>query len=166
MEVLDLIHLKTAFPVCFPTDFLVLSRNTPEENPYDFEALIDTERFRNIKWTGVDHLLLKRCYDIPYLFSPVAFHYYFPSFIVCSLKNFDDVELLVSLTIRFFHFPENEEWMDWRKKRFDLFDAKQWQMILQWLDWIELEHDDTIDSADIARAREGITKWAEPYASR
>lgn len=74
-------ELLKCFPSEYPEDLDYLSRSTSEEEPYDSEARDETIKYKGVSWVDVTAELLEEYYDIPLLFNPRAFHYFFPAFI-------------------------------------------------------------------------------------
>lgn len=88
-------ELLKCFPVEYPENLDYLSRSTPEEEPHDSEARDETIKYKGKRWVDVSTELLEECYDIPLLFNPRAFHYFFPAFIKQTQNTPEKNDLLI-----------------------------------------------------------------------
>lgn len=121
----------------YPEDLVQLSRNIPEEEPYDTEAFSATSEYEGVLWEKVESGMLANCYDIPFLFSAKAFHYFFPAFIRRSQQDYERLELFVDSLV-FFIADSND---DWSEKRWLEFSNKQLELVIKWLNWLLLKVD-------------------------
>lgn len=163
-----------------------------EISSYDFDSLILNERFRNRNWESIHSNVLKECYDAVCFLNPEAFQYFFPAFIKQSQVNTEDTSLLVDSILDILaegeiHWPESlkdieskllgkypevamalesisyKDLNEWRKKRLKLFTKKQWEVIREWLNWID--QDDRwvdVDRDVLHKAMKNSRKWVSP----
>jgi hypothetical protein len=192
MTVVSNEELTQCFQTSFPCDFENLAEISTEQFPGDNEALIETEKYKGKIWDEVTIELLNSCYDIPLLFNPTAFHYYFPAFIKLSQIEIEKSDLLVDLLISLladscFHWPESlsaiedlilnenpqiqealylideEKLNSWRKERLQLFTRPQWELILKWLNWINENKQWEVDRSVLCKAIQNASKWSQSW---
>ena len=93
--------------------------------------------FAGIKWQEISDELLLKQYDAIPLFTPQAFIYFLPAFLIYTLKNFDSHSLLGEFTI--YALTPDKKWnLDNMKsywtERLSLLSNKQMEVIYDFLD--------------------------------
>jgi hypothetical protein len=181
-------ELHQVFQSEYPKDLGQLARATEQEAPYDFEARTETGKFSGKRWEEIGTDLLQDCYDVPLLFNPRAFHYFFPAFIKQSQVDMEKTSLLVNTLINFLadsgiHWPESlkdaeaEIWRGnpeiseaiesinekdlsaWRQERWKLFTEQQWALVRKWLDWIGRDEQWEVDRDVLREAVKNAGDW-------
>lgn len=97
------------------------------------------EDFANVRWQEASDELLEGSYDKLPLFSPQAFNYFLPAFLIYTLDNFDDFYSEVCEFTLYALTPE-KSWIDekgeiskWYKQKFAPFTLAQMNLIYQFL---------------------------------
>lgn len=96
-----------------------------------------TEDFANVKWQKASGELLERNYDKLPLFSPEAFNYFLPAFLIYTLNNFDSCSEVGEFTI--YALTPKKKWNQdgmasyWIEK-FNLFTDQQMEVIYDFLE--------------------------------
>lgn len=123
------------------------------------ECLSLQEGFAGKSWKEVSPELIRGHYsDLP-LFSAGAFHAFIAAFLIYSLENFDDDNLVSEFTAYAFlpdkRAVEDEEHENWWKLKLSLFSDEQFELVLKYLDLVH-EHDKYFDRALMARGKERL----------
>lgn len=90
--------------------------------------------FENEDWKTIDKQIIEKNYGQMPLFSAEAFHYFFPSYLIYSLENFND-NFVLEFTI-YALIPSKKdlkERFDYWKERFQYFSNEQMETIYQFL---------------------------------
>jgi hypothetical protein len=144
-------ELLKCFSLEYPEDMDYLSRSTPEEEPHDSEARDETIKYKGIRWVDVSTELLEECYDIPLLFNPRAFHYFFPAFIKQTQDAPERNELLIDCLIGLLA----EETIP------DVESIQQTKKLLQKFEPEFKNEIDEITDSLLAIDKESLVKWIE-----
>lgn len=181
-------ELFQAFQREYPKDLDYLARTTEKEEPYDFEARIETEKYKGKSWERIGADMFQECYDIAFLFNPRAFYYFFPAFIKQSQVDSEKTSLLVGTLLNLLadsgiHWPESlkdaeskflrenpeiKEAIDsidekavsaWAQERWKFFTEQQWALIRKWLNWIDQDERWEVDREVLRQAMKNAEKW-------
>lgn len=187
-------ELFQAFQREYPKDLDYLARTTESEEPYDFEARTETEKYKGKRWEEIGSDMLQECYDIAFLFNARALHYFFPAFIKQSQLDVKKTGLLVDTLISLLadhgiHWPESlkdaeskllrenpeiKEAIDsidekavnaWAQERWKLFTEQQWALIRKWLNWIDQDERWEVDRDVLRQAMNNAEKWQAQRSS-
>lgn len=188
MKTISNIELAQHFEKTYPCDLINLADRPKEYFHGNVEAIIETEKYKGIPWDNVTIEMLQACYDIPLLFNPAAFHYFFPSFIKLSQSEIEKSDMLVDVLINLLadsslNWPEQlkefevsilkenpqiKEALDlidetkiscWSNERWKLFTRQQWTLILKWLNWIDGDERWDVDRVALIIAINNAKKW-------
>lgn len=144
-------ELLEVFPENIP-DNLKLCDHSPD----DIIAIEETNQFEGRKWIEIESDFLGDVFEVPFWFAPQAFHYYFPSFIKCSLENALEVELLLGSVVGLIGKSSNNKWENWRQDRWSLFTKDQIRLIEKWLFFLESNKDIDLDEKSLIKAEERV----------
>lgn len=94
--------------------------------------------FAGIKWQEVNDELLERNYDKIPLFSPQAFVYYLPAFLVYTLNNFDSHSVIGEFTIYALtpdkKWNQDEESLSYWTEKFSFFTDEKMNAVYDFLE--------------------------------
>lgn len=138
MDIVTDKELFETFAREYPKDLTQIGRNTPESEPYDIETFTATPEYENFLWENVGTQKLMGCYDIHFLFSERAFHYFFPAFIRQTQADFNKLDTLVCSLVFLIADSADDEWS---QRRLRQFSAKQLDLVEKWLNWISQKVD-------------------------
>jgi len=124
-------NLEEIFPVAYPNDMTVF-----DGDPSDVIAIEETGLFSEKRWNEVDCSLFTEAFEVPFWFSPAAFHYFFPSIISCSLRNPSAVELCVDSALASISFGSDTKHNSWSSLRLSFFAQPQQEVLLSWIAWL------------------------------
>ena len=133
-------ELFEVFPLKFPSPFRLT-------DSYG-DAISETLPFSGLQWNEVDCDLIKNHWEAPSFFSPEAFHYYLPAYIICS-KDIDD---MLSLPLE--NIINTLEWWD---ERWDIFTKVQLEIVLKWIAWLKANSEaNTLDKLGLERSYDAL----------
>jgi hypothetical protein len=106
--------------------------------------------FRGKKWQELDLLTLRRNRDSVFFFTPEAYHFYLPSFLICILDDHDEADaitdtVLYSLTTR----GKSDEEKNFVLKRLALFTKEERDVITLFIKWLKDEYADYHSKDDL-----------------
>ncbi|NJL88244.1 MAG: hypothetical protein HC886_23475 [Leptolyngbyaceae cyanobacterium SM1_1_3] len=105
-----------------------------EDKSY-WEAINLSEQFRGKDWKKIDLKVLKKNRFSLSLFTPEAFHYYLPTFILASVLHPDEVDTLPDSVFYSLTPPEEEgAEMDKFRRRTENFNATQRESIREYIE--------------------------------
>ncbi len=103
--------------------------------------------FAHKNWKTIDSKILEENYSKMPLFSPEAFQYFLPAFLIYSLDNFNDNDVceftIYTLSESEKEIKENPDyWRKYFQNRFESFTLKQINLIHEFLSLVESKEDD------------------------
>lgn len=120
--------------------------------------------FTNLDWKTIDSKLLEENFGSLSFFSPEAFHFFLPAYLVYSLEHFEDDFNEVPEFTTYTLTPDKEikENPGWWQERFENFTKEQFNLIYDFLDLAKSneEFDEFITS--IIRGKERLKEFVEP----
>jgi hypothetical protein len=119
------------------------------------DTLFELKEFNGLRWPEVPLKVLTQKFDAPSFFSPLAFHYYIPSYISHSLVSLNEMDLCLDAVFRVFRYRDDSARMIWREERLMLFSSRQWQLVKQWMEWVE-EHKQAEDMPSLGDALSAV----------
>ena len=120
--------------------------------------------FKAKSWMDISPTLLKENYSNLSLFSPEAFHAFIPAYLIHSVENFDDDDMVSEFTAYAF-LPDklassDEGHGNWWKLKLSLFTDEQFALLLAYLDLVE-GNDEYFDRSLMRRCRERLIQFRE-----
>ena len=136
------------------------SSDRPEPSQYitsrDVEAVEDSSEFVGRDWAGLSNDLLAANYNVLFWFTPKAFHYYLPAFLIAALKANDKDALYVHAILQILRELVGK---DFCRERLALLSAEQLESIDGWLAWLMLDQtSEALFSLEVNDARNSIRK--------
>lgn len=122
-------ELASVFPIDMPIN-LVLT------DSYD-DAVDETEPFRGLTWDRVTPEMLRKNFEVPWFFSPVAMHYFLPAFMRCTMSGIGKMDLPLDYLLSAMSMKDNPPLVEWGKSRWEQLSAEQWAIITKWLLWLK-----------------------------
>ncbi len=123
------------------------------------EALEDTEPFKGKEWQELrDVELLDEFQYALFWFTPEAFRYYLPAFL---LGGFQKPNAVFVLTILQLLWPgDDEESAVFRKQRWGLLSEEQRAALQEWLSWLLANHTtrESVFESEVKEALDCVTK--------
>jgi hypothetical protein len=124
------------------------------------EAEQDVAPFAGQSWQDIDERTLTKHYYVLYWFTPEAFHYYLPAFLVCGL-NHPRAIFVVSL-IQLLRPTRAADQRVFRQRRWSTLSENQTQALHDWLVQL-LEQLEPAEQGEVASALEVVSRrmwWA------
>lgn len=133
----------------------------------DSKQLLDFEYdevmlFDQMRWQDVEIAHVDQAPDAVFWFSPEAFCYYLPGFLVAGLReNNVDSNAFDSIIGCLDRSPEPDYWDDFFRPRFTLFRVSELDAISTWVCWMEMVQPDAFHESTYQRARDTLEllKW-------
>ena len=126
------------------------------KHPCD-ECIAIRNDFAGVAWWSADPELIDAYFTSLSLFTPKAFHYYLPAYLVYSLNHFEPFEGAVEFSIYALSLelddPRRNKWLTERK---NLFTEEQRQVIVKFLELVRDHPEMEIYQADVVS---GIEFW-------
>lgn len=104
------------------------------------DAFTITDRFRGLCWNDVPPILLRSQYEAPVFFSPEAYQYYFPAYIINEENYYDDIDLALDYLMLALTSSDEPVLSAWRMRRINIFSKKQLEVIHQWLEKMKADN--------------------------
>ena len=122
------------------------------EFEYDEVMLFDQMRWQDVEITHVEEAP-----DAVFWFSPEAFCYYLPGFLVAGLReNNVDSNAFDSIIGCLDRSPEPDNWDDFFRPRFAQFKTAELDGISAWVCWMEMMQPDTFHESTYQRVRDTL----------
>jgi hypothetical protein len=102
----------------------------------DDESLEETEVFSGKQWRELDSDFLHRYRDALFWFTPEAFHYYLPAYLVAALVTGDENALYVHNLLFLIRPTRDDSLNEFRKERWEQLTDAQIQALESWLSWL------------------------------
>lgn len=133
----------------------------------DSKQLSDLEHdevmlFDQMRWQDVEIAHVDQAPDAVFWFSPEAFCYYLPGFLVAGLReNNVDSNAFDSIIGCLDRSPEPDYWDDFFRPRFAQFRTSELDAISAWVCWMEMAQPDTFHESTYQRVRDTLEllKW-------
>lgn len=113
--------------------------------------------FNGVKWWEAEHTLIDENFGKLPLFTPRAFHYYIPAFILRSLEKFNPYDEVLEFVIYSLYPSEKIADLEWFEQRKELFSEQQISIIVQFLNSVLLDTNMQINYSDAEKA---LTFWS------
>jgi len=134
---------------------------------FDSKQLLDFEYdevmlFDQMRWQDVEIAHVDRAPDAVFWFSPEAFCYYLPGFLVAGLReNNVDSNAFDSIIGCLDRSPEPDYWDDFFRPRFTQFKVSELEAVSAWVRWMEMVQPDAFDPITYQRAQDTLEllKW-------
>ena len=120
------------------------------------EAWDETAAFADLPWPEVPADLVHSHYMALYFFTPEAFHYYLPAFLVVPLAAGDVHSLAVHNVVFTLQPTGDDAVMRFRRKRWKLLTKAEEAALGEWLEWMESQDTDEVTGEEIAAAAKAV----------
>jgi hypothetical protein len=127
----------------------------------DWEAEHLNKTFDKLDWKKLDRSVVESNLVLP-LFSPQAFHYFLPAYLLHSLDDsFDNLTVREHTIITLSPGKEDAASMSFYLERFRLFTEPQMNTVIEFLDWVRNHPQGYIFYKIIDRGRPRLIKYFE-----
>lgn len=123
------------------------------------------EAFANKDWQTIEPKILEEFYDTVPLFSPEAFRYFLPAYLIYSLDNFSaDDKTTAEFTIYALSPTKNDlrESLEYWQVRFEDFTFEQLDCIYDFLDLVGDDENYEVFVGDVNGGRKRLKTYIEP----
>ncbi len=135
----------------------------------DSQQLSDFEHdevmvFDQMRWQDIELAHVEQAADAVFWFSPEAFCYYLPGFLLAGLRENDvGSNAFDSIIGCLDRSPEPDYWDDFFRPRFTRFTVPELDAILAWVCWMEMVQPDAFHDTTYQRVRDTLEllKWRE-----
>lgn len=133
--------------------------------PHECDECDDVcKTFKNKNWKTISPEILEENHGIIPLFSPEAFQYFLPAYLIYSLNNFHEDDtvcqfMLYSIT------PSNKdinESLAYRRSKFVHFSSEQMSCIYEFLDLARIDENFNNSAKEISIGRENLKTFIDP----
>jgi len=133
--------------------------------PHECDECQDVRKtFAELDWKTIDQQILENNYDKLPLFSPEAFHFFLPAYLIYSLKHFEDKYNEVPEFTIYTLTPDKslkENPTCWQEK-FENFTLEQFNLIYDFLDLAKENKEFESFITNIKRGKERLKEFIEP----
>lgn len=130
------------------------------------ECLEVRKAFLNKDWKEITPKILQENYDKLPLFSPEAFHYFLPAYLIYSLENFvfEDVCEFTLYTLT----PDKDikSRPTWWQEKFKYFTLEQFNLIYEFLELAVEVEEFAYHKTNIERGKQRLKEFVEPTLKR
>jgi hypothetical protein len=135
---------------------------TSHECPECFDV---RETFAGQDWKTIAPEIIEENFGKISLFSPEAFHFFLPAYLIYSLEHFDEqYDTVCEFTI-YAVAPSNKDIQsrcDYEQKRFENFTTEQMNCIYEFLDFAEADENFESFVDEIRKGRQNLKKFIDP----
>jgi hypothetical protein len=120
--------------------------------------------FKNQNWKTITPQILEENYGIIPLFSPEAFRYFLPAYVIYSLDHFDEYGTVCEFTI-YALTPDNQsikDRLDYWQEKFADFTLEQMNCIYEFLDFVRIDENFQNSVNSVSTGRRNLEEFIEP----
>lgn len=134
--------------------------------PHECDECRDVRKtFAGKNWKTIPAAILEENYGIIPLFSPEAFNYFLPAYLIHSLGNFGEkYDTTCEFTI-YAVSPDNEDIknrLDYWKQKFADFTTEQMNCIYEFLDFVRIDENFESFVNEVATGRQNLKDFIKP----
>ena len=144
-EIIDEITAAFGKLKCPPDDLIVCGD--------DIESAETRDAFKGVHWKKVDSkFLFYKHSESLYFFTPMAFRFYLPAYMIVMLREFDKADIICDIVISSLTLCENNAFSN--KGVFEIFSQEQKQAVRLFLEYISKTYADNYLNNEPAKALE------------
>jgi hypothetical protein len=143
----------------------------PKESiaPHECDECREVRRiFAGKNWKTIEPEILEENHGKLPLFSPAAFNFFLPAYLIYSLDYFEEYDTVCEFTI-YAVTPDNKavrERLEYWQERFEHFTFEQMNCIYEFLDLVRIDENFESLANEVATGRENLKEFIAPKSKK